>query len=241
MPDTQAHRVLAVGLATKPVGKPDAGNRHVRFDERGGETGQLAMPHATAPFLDSTVSAHSPCRRQWICGQKPMAFQWQRECNLLRADGIGRKNREFKSANKEHFLRNREFFCAEQGIKRRCRDRKNTRAMVVYDAALSEGVRLIEEREKRLALLDAALERGLADIDAGRTHALDEVADEPARRYGAAHSKAARRVTPRQIRSGEAAGGGLSIKDGAVSSWPSASAIASPARMIWFRPAAFAR
>ena len=31
MPDTQAHRVLAVGLATKPVGKPDAGNRHVRL------------------------------------------------------------------------------------------------------------------------------------------------------------------------------------------------------------------
>ena len=50
---------------------------------------------------------------------------------------------------------------------------------------LREGVRLIEEREKRLALLDAALERGLADIDAGRTHALDDVADELARRYGA--------------------------------------------------------
>ena len=28
----------AVGLAMKPVGKPDAGNRHVRFDERGEET-----------------------------------------------------------------------------------------------------------------------------------------------------------------------------------------------------------
>ena len=50
---------------------------------------------------------------------------------------------------------------------------------------LREGVRLVEEREKRLDLLDAALERGLADIDAGRTYALDEVADELARRYGA--------------------------------------------------------
>jgi antitoxin ParD1/3/4 len=50
---------------------------------------------------------------------------------------------------------------------------------------LLEGVRLIEEREKRLALFDAALERGLADIDAGRTHALEVVADELARRYGA--------------------------------------------------------
>jgi antitoxin ParD1/3/4 len=54
---------------------------------------------------------------------------------------------------------------------------------------LREGVRLIEEREKRLALLDAALERGLADIDAGRTHALDDVADELARRYGAGENK----------------------------------------------------
>jgi hypothetical protein len=35
----------------KPVGKPDAGNPHVRFDERGGETGCLGD---TAPLLDST-------------------------------------------------------------------------------------------------------------------------------------------------------------------------------------------
>src|ERR1700678_404090 len=38
--------------ATKPVGKPDAGNPHVRFDERGGETDCL---RGTAPLLDSTV------------------------------------------------------------------------------------------------------------------------------------------------------------------------------------------
>ena len=37
-----------------PVGEPDAGNPHVRFDERGGETERLAMPQATAPLLDST-------------------------------------------------------------------------------------------------------------------------------------------------------------------------------------------
>src|SRR4051795_2283444 len=29
---------VAVGRAMKPVGKPDAGNPHVRFDERGRET-----------------------------------------------------------------------------------------------------------------------------------------------------------------------------------------------------------
>jgi hypothetical protein len=36
----------------KPVGKPDAGNPHVRFDERGGETDRS---RDTAPLLDSTV------------------------------------------------------------------------------------------------------------------------------------------------------------------------------------------
>jgi antitoxin ParD1/3/4 len=56
---------------------------------------------------------------------------------------------------------------------------------------LREGVRLVEEREKRLALLDAALERGLADIDAGRTHALEDVADELIQRYGSAASRTA--------------------------------------------------
>ena len=43
-----------VGLTVKPVGKPDAGNPHVRFDERGRETGRRRMAQATAPFLDST-------------------------------------------------------------------------------------------------------------------------------------------------------------------------------------------
>ena len=38
----------------KPVGKPDAGNRHVRFDERGWETGgaikrQYPRPSSTLP------------------------------------------------------------------------------------------------------------------------------------------------------------------------------------------------
>ena len=41
----------------KPVGKPDAGNPHVRFDERGGETG-LCDSAGTAPLLDST--GHGP-------------------------------------------------------------------------------------------------------------------------------------------------------------------------------------
>ena len=40
---------------------------------------------------------------------------------------------------------------------------------------LREGVRLVEEREKRLVALDAAIERGLADADAGRVRPIDEV------------------------------------------------------------------
>ena len=39
-----------MGLEEKPVGKPDAVAPHVRFDERGWETGL----DATAPILDST-------------------------------------------------------------------------------------------------------------------------------------------------------------------------------------------
>lgn len=56
---------------------------------------------------------------------------------------------------------------------------------------LREGVRLVEEREKRLALLDAAIERGLADIDADRTHALEDVTGELTLRYGSTLDKTA--------------------------------------------------
>jgi antitoxin ParD1/3/4 len=56
---------------------------------------------------------------------------------------------------------------------------------------LREGVRLVEEREKRLALLDAAIDRGLADIETGRTHALEDVTDELLQRYGATENETA--------------------------------------------------
>ena len=50
---------------------------------------------------------------------------------------------------------------------------------------LREGVRLVEEREKALAALDAALERGLADADAGRVHDADDVFGKLKARYAA--------------------------------------------------------
>ena len=42
---------------------------------------------------------------------------------------------------------------------------------------LREGVRLVQEREDKLAGLDAALARGIADADAGRVMPLDEAFD----------------------------------------------------------------
>jgi antitoxin ParD1/3/4 len=42
---------------------------------------------------------------------------------------------------------------------------------------LREGVRLIQERETRLAALDASIARGVADADAGRVKSTTEVFD----------------------------------------------------------------
>src|SRR5437764_6504391 len=48
-----------VCLAVKPVGEPDAGDRHVRFDERGWETGRwpLAPSYRAHPRLCHRVSS----------------------------------------------------------------------------------------------------------------------------------------------------------------------------------------
>ncbi len=50
---------------------------------------------------------------------------------------------------------------------------------------LREGVRLVQEREAKLAALDAAITRGVADDEAGRVFELDEVAELLDRRYAA--------------------------------------------------------
>ena len=47
---------------------------------------------------------------------------------------------------------------------------------------LREGVRLVEIREKALAKLDAAVARGIADVEAGRVHTSEEVFGELRRR-----------------------------------------------------------
>lgn len=50
---------------------------------------------------------------------------------------------------------------------------------------LREGVRMVQEREARLAALDASIARGLADADAGRTKPADEVFDRLDAKYRA--------------------------------------------------------
>jgi antitoxin ParD1/3/4 len=55
---------------------------------------------------------------------------------------------------------------------------------------LREGVRLIQEREAKLAALDASIARGLADADAGRTKPAREVFDRLARKYAAMAKRA---------------------------------------------------
>lgn len=50
---------------------------------------------------------------------------------------------------------------------------------------LREGVRLIQDREARLAALDASIARGIADADAGRTIPAAEVFDRLEAKYAA--------------------------------------------------------
>jgi antitoxin ParD1/3/4 len=66
--------------------------------------------------------------------------------------------------------------------------RYNNASEVVRDA-----LRLMEERERRLAALDAALARGIADADAGRVTSAEEVLDRLEAKYT---RMAAERETP---------------------------------------------
>lgn len=56
---------------------------------------------------------------------------------------------------------------------------------------LREGVRLIQDREARLAALDASIMRGLADADAGRTKPAEEVFDRLEAKYRALADRSA--------------------------------------------------
>ena len=75
------------------------------------------------------------------------------------------------SANLGHHLENYVSDLVKSG-------RYNSRSEV-----LREGVRLVEEREKKLAALDAAIARGVADADAGRVTPIGDVVSELNAKY----------------------------------------------------------
>ncbi|HLP66506.1 MAG TPA: type II toxin-antitoxin system ParD family antitoxin [Rhizobium sp.] len=50
---------------------------------------------------------------------------------------------------------------------------------------LREGVRLVQDRETRLAALDASIMRGIADADAGRTKPASDVFERLEAKYSA--------------------------------------------------------
>ncbi|MDH0369649.1 type II toxin-antitoxin system ParD family antitoxin [Brucella anthropi] len=54
---------------------------------------------------------------------------------------------------------------------------------------LREGVRLVQDRETKLAALDASITRGLADADAGRTKPAGDVFDRLEAKYRAMTAK----------------------------------------------------
>lgn len=54
---------------------------------------------------------------------------------------------------------------------------------------LREGVRLVQDRETKLAALDASIMRGLADADAGRTKPAGDVFDRLEAKYRAMAAK----------------------------------------------------
>ncbi|NML76363.1 type II toxin-antitoxin system ParD family antitoxin [Rhizobium sp. S-51] len=55
---------------------------------------------------------------------------------------------------------------------------------------LREGVRLVQDRESRLAALDASIKRGIADADTGRTKPASDVFDRLEAKYSAMADKA---------------------------------------------------
>ena len=55
---------------------------------------------------------------------------------------------------------------------------------------LREGVRLVQDRETRLAALDASITRGIADADAGRTKPASDVFDRLEAKYSATADRA---------------------------------------------------
>src|SRR6516225_5706015 len=68
--ESRAQGVADVRLMMKPVGKPDAGNLHVRFDERGGETEHVFTRHRALPRLCSSAARTTRQMRRRFARQR---------------------------------------------------------------------------------------------------------------------------------------------------------------------------
>jgi antitoxin ParD1/3/4 len=62
---------------------------------------------------------------------------------------------------------------------------------------IREGVRLVEEREKRLVELDRSLAQGMADAKAGRSEPIEKVFGELRKRFNGRAASSATRVNAR--------------------------------------------
>jgi hypothetical protein len=73
------------------IGKPDAANPHVRFDERGRETEPLAQRlNATAPFLDSTIPVrHADAQARFEAPQRRLRLAANCDRGQREAEGGG--------------------------------------------------------------------------------------------------------------------------------------------------------
>ena len=110
--------VLLVGFDVNPVGEPDAGKPHVRFDERPPETEQRRHAVTTAPAVDSTqlpaadddalhpaafsligvldglqstTPRPSGRKHHWAQHLAALATNLGEKCRLALADGAGRR------------------------------------------------------------------------------------------------------------------------------------------------------
>src|SRR5436190_93858 len=90
--------------AMKPVGKPDARNGHVRFDERGRETGRRSAS-VPAPVLDSTCGRfQSACPVMKPKQMRPIEIV-RRLKPAPQAHAVSRSVRKYIRQNVKLFLR----------------------------------------------------------------------------------------------------------------------------------------
>jgi hypothetical protein len=77
-----------VGVAVKPVGKPDVRNGPVRFDERGRETTDGLLGPGQAPFLDSTAKVTTLECREALETRKFLFPKQRADLGIFSLEGV---------------------------------------------------------------------------------------------------------------------------------------------------------